>query len=328
MTRRPLAVFVLLVLGLLAAPIATGAEKPGTLPRIGVLRPGLPLDPYIEVFRRGLRDLGYVEGQNLAIEFRWAHGRVDRLPELAAELARLDVDLIVVAGTTATRAVQRATRTIPIVMAAVGDPVSSRFVGSLARPGGNITGLTLFQNGLGQKRLALIKEAVPSATRVAVLRNPDSAADVSRVWSETEAAARALGLRLQLHDVRGVAELGDALAAMKRQGAEALVVLPDPVFTADRGRIAELATRSQLPTIYEAREFVVAGGLMSYAPSLADQFRRAAVYVDKILKGAKAAALPVEQPTKFELVINLKTAKALGLTIPPSVLIRADEVIQ
>jgi putative ABC transport system substrate-binding protein len=318
---------LLVALALLAAPLAAEAQPAAHSPRIGVLRPGLPLDPYIETFRRALRELGYVEGRDLTIEFRWAHGRVDRLPQLAIELARLDVDLIVTAGTSSTRAAQRATNTIPIVMAAVGDPLSSRFVRSLARPGGNITGVTLLQSGLGEKRLALLKQVIPKATQVAVLRNPTTASDVSRLWSETAAAAQGLGVRLRVHEARGVRELREAFSVMVREQAQALLVLPDPTFTAERGRITELAATNRIPTMYEAREFAVAGGLISYAPSLADQFRRAATFVDKILKGAKPADLPIEQPTKFELVINLKTAKALGLTIPPSVLARADEVI-
>jgi putative tryptophan/tyrosine transport system substrate-binding protein len=320
-------VVVLLCLTFVAAPLAAEAEL-NAVPRIGVLRPGLPFDPYIETFRRALKDLGYVEGRNIILEFRWAHGRAERLPELAAELARLQLDLIVVAGTKPTRAVQRATSTIPIVMAAVGDPVSSRFIRSLARPGGNITGVTLLRPGLGGQRLALLKQLVPSATRVAVLRNPDTLADVAPLWGDTETEARKLGLQLHVHDVRNIPELSQAFDAMPRDGAEVLLVLPDPTFTASRGRIAELAAKRRIPTMYEAREFVVAGGLVSYAASLADQFSRAASYVDKILKGAKPADLPIEQPTKFELVINLKTAKALGLTIPQSVLLRADEVIQ
>jgi ABC-type uncharacterized transport system substrate-binding protein len=317
----------LLSIAVLVAPLAV-EPQPSPVPRIGVLRPGLPLDPYIETFRRALRDLGYVEGRNVIIEFRWAHGRVERLPELAADLARLPLDLIVVAGTKPTRAVQRATSTIPIVMAAVGDPVSSRFVRSLARPGGNITGVTLLQPGLGGKRLGLLKQLAPNATRVAVLRNPDTLADVAPLWGDTEAEARKLRVQLQVHDVRSAPELPQAFDAMVSGRAEVLLLLPDPTFTANRGRIAELAAKRRIPTMYEAREFVLAGGLISYAASLADQFSRAAVYVDRILKGAKPSSLPVEQPAKFELVINLKTAKALGLAIPQSVRERADEVIQ
>jgi ABC-type uncharacterized transport system substrate-binding protein len=321
------AVVATLALGLLAAPLAAG-EQAWSAPRIGVLRPGLPLDPYIEIFRLALRDLGYVEGRNVIVEFRWAHGREERLPELAADLARLPLDVIVVAGTKPTRAVQRATSTIPIVMAAVGNPVASRFVRSLTRPGGNITGVSLLQPGLGGKRIVLLKQLLPNAKTVAVLRNVDTLVDVEPLWRDTEAVARNLGVQLHVHDVRSTSELPQAFDTMIREGSDALLVLPDPTFTAIRGRIAELAAKERIPTMYEAREFTVAGGLISYAASLAHQFTRAAVYVDKILKGAKPADLPVEEPTKFELVINMKTAKVLGLTIPPVVLAQADEVIE
>jgi putative ABC transport system substrate-binding protein len=329
MKRSAVAFLLGVALVLTHAPLVAQPAPAAKVPRIGILRPGLPFDPYVKFLNDGLRELGYIEGENIAIEYRWAHGRTDRLPTLAMELARLNVDLIVVGGTMATRAVQRATSTMPIVMAAVGDPVRSRFVQSLARPGGNITGVTLFQSGLGEKRLALLKELVPRATRVGVLRNPDSAADTKALWSETEAAARALGVQLHLVEAGAVNELAPAFAALDRQGrVDALLVLPDPLFTGLRGRIADLAAKRRVPAMYEAKEFVVAGGLMSYSLSLADQFRRAAVYVDKILKGAKPADLPVEQPTKFELVINLKTAKALGLKIPQPFLLRATEIVQ
>jgi len=316
-----------LALWLLAAPLVAEAQQAATMPRIGVLRPGLPFDPYVRFLNEGLRELGYVEGKNLAIEYRWAHGRPDRLPTLAMELVRLNVDLIVVGGTVATRAVQRATNTIPIVMAAVGDPVRSRFVERLARPGGNITGVTLFQMGLGERRFALLKELVPAATRVGVLQNPHAEPESKALWAETEAAARAAGVQLHRVEAGAINELATAFAAVREAGVDALLVLPDPLFTGVRGRIVDLAAKSRVPTMYEAKEFVVAGGLVSYAPSLADQFRRAATYVDRLLKGAKPADLPVEQPTKLELVVNLKTAKALGLTIPQSLLLRADEVI-
>ncbi|HEV8311407.1 MAG TPA: ABC transporter substrate-binding protein [Methylomirabilota bacterium] len=332
MSRAARLILASLAVGLLAAPLAApiAATSPpgGKLPTIGVLRPGLPLDPYLQFFRQGLRDLGYVEGRTIAIEYRWAHQRVDQLPSLAADLVQRRVDLIMVAGTTATRAVQRATGTVPIVMAAVGDPVASRFVVSLARPGGNITGVTLFQPGLGGKRLTLLKQAVPSITQVAVLRNPSSTSESTPLWTETRAAAQSLGLKLHMVEARNRDELGDAFTKARRAHAEAFIALSDPVFTAQRGRIVELAATNRLPAIYDGREFVEAGGLMAYAASLPDQFRRAALYVDKILKGAKPADLPVEQPTRFELVINLKTAKALGLTIPPSVLQQADETLQ
>ena len=328
MPRLGVALLLVVTLSILTAPLAV-AQPVAKVPRIGVLRPGLPFDPYVKHLTEGLRDLGYIDGKTIAIEYRWAHGRPDRLPTLAMELVRLNVAVIVVGGTVATRAVQRATSTMPIVMAAVGDPVRSRFVETLARPGGNITGITLLRSGLGEKRLALLKELVPTATRVAVLQNPHSASDTRALWAETEAAARAAGVRLHRVEAGAVNELVTAFAAMGRDGGvDALLVLPDPLFTGLRGRIADLAARSRVPAMYEAKEFVVAGGLIAYAPSLGDQFHRAAIYVDRILKGAKPADLPVEQPTKFELVVNLKTAKALGLTIPQSLLLRADEVIQ
>ncbi len=306
----------LLTLGLLTAPLVGEAQAPSKMPRIGVLRPGLPFDPYIRFLNEGLRELGYVEGENLAIEYRWAHGRPDRLPTLAMELVRLNVDLIVVGGTVATRAVQRATSTIPIVMVAVGDPVRSRFVARLARPGGNITGVTLFQTGLGERRFALPKELVPAATRVGGLQNPHTEPEPKALWAETEAAARVASVRLHRVEAGAINELATAFGAAHEAGVDALLVLPDPFFTGVRGRIVDLAAKSRVPTMYEAKEFVVAGGLVSYAPSLADQFRRAATYVDRLLKGAKPADLPIEQTTKFELVIHVKTAKAPGLTIP------------
>jgi putative tryptophan/tyrosine transport system substrate-binding protein len=328
-TRSAIALLLGVVLALAHAPLAAQSRPEAKVPRIGVLRPGLPFDPFVTFLIDGLHELGYTEGENIAIEYRWAHGRTDRLPALATELVRLNVDVIVVGGTTATRAVQRATSTIPIVMAAVGDPVRSRFVESLARPGGNLTGVTLFQPGLGEKRLRLLKELLPNATRVAVLQNPHSAEETRALWAETEAAARALGLQLHRVEAGAVNELAPAFAALDGQGrADALLVLPDPLFTGLRGRIADLAAKRRVPAMYEAKEFVVAGGLMSYAPSLADQFRRAAATVDKILKGARPGDLPVEQPTKLELVINLRTAKALRLQIPQPFLRRADEIVQ
>ena len=278
-------------------------------------------------FRQRLRELGYVDGQNIAFEVRSAEGRAERLPDLAADLVRLKVDVIVAGGTPAPLAAKRATTAIPIVMASAGDPVGSGLVASLARPGGNVTGLSLLVPELGGKRLQLLKEVVPGVSRVAVLWNAANPYPVL-VWRQTEAAARALGVHLQSLDVRGPDDLEGAFAAATRGRAGALITVEDPLTFGQRKRIVDFAARARLPAMYGFREFVDAGGLMSYAASLADLSRRAATYVDKILKGAKPADLPVEQPTKFELVINLKTAKALGLTIPPSVLIRADQVIQ
>jgi putative ABC transport system substrate-binding protein len=283
--------------------------------------------PFAEAFRQRLRALGYVEGQTIALEERWAEGRYDRLPSLAAELVRLNVDIIVTASTPAVQAAQQATRTIPIVMTVVSDPVESDIVASLARPGRNVTGLSLMHPELSGKRLELLKEVVPKVSRVAVLWNPSNPI-IPPLLRETEAAARALGVELQALEVRAPTELDRAFAAMTRGRAGALMVLPDVILRNQQRRIIDLAAKGRLPAMYAWREPVDAGGLMAYGASIPEIFRRAAVYVDKILKGAKPADLPVEQPTRFELVINLKTAKALGLTIPQSVLIRADQVIQ
>ncbi len=322
---RTVRLIVILALGILLAPLAADAQQAAKVWRIGILAnvPG----PHWDAFRQGLRQLGYVEGQNIALENRWGEGRFDRLPALVGELVRLRVDLIVTAGTPAARAAKEATTTIPIVAVTVGDPVGTGLVASLARPGGNLTGLSDITVDLSAKRLEFLKEVVPTAFRIAVLWNPAHPTNPLQL-RETQVAAHALGMTLQSLEVRGSDELERTFAAMRREHAGALVVLADPVMLLHRGRLADLAAKNRLPTMYPFREYVDAGGLMSYGPSFSDLFRRAATLVDKILKGAKPADLPVEQPTKFELVINLKTAKALGLTIPQSVLIRADEVIQ
>ena len=322
---------VTLTLSMLMAPLVTAAPPAGKLHRIGRLSPGFPRpdrDPPVDAFRQGLRELGYVEGQNLVIEYRGAEGKDERLPDLAAELVGLHVDVIVAVAPTATRAAQHATHTIPIVMTGTGDPVGAGFVASLARPGGNITGLSLMMPELPGKRLELLKETVPQSTRVAVLANP--AFEVSKLYlNNLTLAARALGLQLHVVEVRRADELDTAFAAMTREGADALIVLSDPALMDPLlGRVTDLAATHRLPAMYNWKMYVEAGGLMSYGPSLPGSHRRAATYVDKILKGANPADLPVEQPTKFELVINLKTAKALGLTIPLSLLGRADEVIE
>jgi putative ABC transport system substrate-binding protein len=312
-------------LAVLAVPLAIEAQAAGKIPRIGILRQGSPPEPLVEVFRQGLRDLGYVEGQNLSIEYRWAEGREDRLPALAADLARLKVDVIIAGGGIALVA-KRVTTTIPIVMPVSNDPVGEGLVASLARPGGNVTGLAFLSEDLPGKWMELLREALPSLSRVAVLWH---LAGVAGQLKAADAAARSLGLRLQPLKVQRSDELVAAFAEAHEQRADALIVLPSPLAYAQRTRLVELAARHRLPTMYNQREFVVeSGGLMSYGPNLRDLFRRAATYVDKILKGAKPADLPVEQPTKFELLISLKTAKSLGLTIPPSLLARADEVIQ
>ena len=311
--------FALLVASLHAA------EQPGaTMRHVGYLSPD-PTYPF-EAFREGLRELGYIEGRNILIERRSAEGNPERLQELAAYLVRLRVDVIVTATTAATQAAQRATTTIPIVFALADEPVELGLVANVAKPGGNITGLTGLIAELTAKRLELLKEAVPRVTRVAVLWGPYPFS--AAVLREVESASRTLGLTLHEIEVRKPIELDSAFERMTAWRAEALLVLPHPMFVAQRMHIVELAAKHQLPSTYHLKQFVEVGGLMSYAPDVAQMSRRAAVYVDKILKGAKPGDLPVEQPTKFELVINLKTAKALGLKVPQSLLLRADEVIR
>src|SRR5437016_268579 len=317
--------------GLLAAPFAFEAQQPGRVPRIGFLSVTSPSDrpPLLDAFRQGLRELRWVEGQNIVIDYRYAEGRVDRLPDLAAELVRLKVDLIVAsAGTQAATAATTATETIPIVMIGVRDPVGTGLIASLARPGGNVTGVS-GSAGLEivAKQLELLKETVPNVHRVAIHSNPANAYHQLAI-REVNVAARSLGVQLQLLEARGPNEFDGAFAAMAKERVEALLVLSDSIFNSHRTRLADLAARSRLPAAYGVRESVEAGGLMSYGTSFLDLYRRSAAYVDKILKGAKPADLPVEQPTKFELVINLKTAKALGLTVPDTLLARADEVIE
>jgi putative ABC transport system substrate-binding protein len=312
-------------LGLLAGPHAADAQPVSRNTRIGILRPGSPPDPLLDAFRQGLRDLGYDEGRNVSIEYRWAEGRDERFPALAADLVRLKVDVIV-AGAGAAEAAKHATTTIPIVMPVSGDPVRAGLVASLARPGGNITGLTSLSGELPGKWMELLKETVPRVSRVAVLWDPASDPNLVKT---SEAAARSLGVRLQVLKVGRAGGFEPALAEARKNDAGALIVLGSPFFYVQRTRLIDLAAKHRLPTIYAQREFVVgSGGLMSYGTDFHHQFRRAATYVDKILKGAKPGDLPIEQPTKFEFVINLKTAKALGLTIPPSVLARADQVVQ
>ena len=324
MIRRPV-LSVILVLGLLAAPFAAEAQQADRVFRIGVLvhASASAYASRIEAFRQGLRDLGYVEGKNVAVEYRWSEGKQDRLPELATELVRRQVDLIMTHGGQGGLAAKQATTTIPIVLAAVIDPVGTGLVASLARPGGNVTGLSLgIGEGFAGKWLQLLKEAVPKLSRVGVLwnrANPGVAPQVSDIQS----AARTLGVRLQLLEFRGSDELEGALASMAATRSDALIVPADATAFQQRARLIAFTAKHRLPTIYPQRETVEAGGLMAYAPSQIDLWRRAAAYVDKILKGAKPSDLPVEQPTKFELVINAKTAKTLGLTIPPSMLARA-----
>jgi putative ABC transport system substrate-binding protein len=331
MNRTFGALLITLILGFLVTPLAGEAQQATKVHRIGYLiagsSPAGP-DPRLHDFRQGLRDLGYVEGQNLIIEPRYAEGSDARLRDLAAELVRLQVEVIVAGGSAATRAAQQATRTIPIVMASSGNPVGLGFVASLARPGGNITGLSNFVAELPGKQLELLKEAVPQSTRIAVLTNP--AAPSHGPEMETLAvAAKVLGVQVHVVPLRNRDELAGAFAAMTREGADALVVLGEPVLL-DRiiGAIVDLAAQHRLPAIYRWRIHVEAGGLMSYGPNQPAMRWRYAYYVDRILKGAKPADLPVEQPMTFELVINLKTAETLGLTIPPTLLFQATEVIQ
>ena len=329
MKRRVMGTITVLLIGILAVPLAAEAQQPAKVPRIGVLQTGSASvnRHFVDALRQGLREFGYVQGQNIVIEERWAEGRFDRLPALAGELVLLRVDLIVTAGTPAARAAKEATRTIPIVAVAVGDPVGTGLVASLARPGANLTGFADISVDLSAKRLEFLKNVVPTASRIAVLWNPAHPTNPLQL-RETELAAQTLGLTLQPLEVRGADDFEHAFAAMVKGRAAALVVLADPITILHRGRLADLAAKNRLPAIYAFRELAEAGGLMAYGTNLPDLFRRAATYVDKILKGAKPADLPIEQPTKFELVINMKTAKALGLKIPQSVLIRADEVIQ
>jgi len=325
---RPATAVVLLLLSAFLGTAA--AQPPEKVPRVGYLNLGSHSDPGrqrdLEAFRQGLRELGYVDGQNIAIESRWAEGKPDRLPALAADLVRSKVDVIVVGSGPITQAAQQATRTIPIVMSTVADPVGSGLVASLARPGGNVTGLTVMSPDLAGKQFQLLKEVVPKVSRVALLTNPDNPSS-ARFVREAEAAAQALGVRLQTLEARNPQEIDSAFAAMTRERAGALLILPDGVFLSQRRQIADLAVKRRLPSVYGPGGYAEAGGLMTYGANFHDLLRRAATFVDKILKGAKPADLPVAQPTKFELVINLRTAKAIGLTIPPSLLQRADQII-
>jgi putative ABC transport system substrate-binding protein len=302
------------------------AQQPKIL-RIGVLRAGSLPDPFLEAFRQGLRDLGYLEGKNILIELRYADGKSDRLPTLAAELVRMKSDVILTADTPPIRAAMNATREIPIVMGNVADPVAAGLVANLARPGGNVTGLSALAPELDGKRLELVKETLPAATRVAWIWDPDNPALIIRL-KQIQGASQALGLKLQPLEVRNPEELESAFNAAIREHAGAVMV-PAVMVSPYRKQIVAFAEKKRLPLIYDTKDFVEqAGGLMSYGPDFSDLWRRAATYVDKILKGTKPADLPVEQPTKFEFVINLKTAKQLGLTIPPNVLTRADRVIR
>jgi len=324
-------IWLAVVLNLTLAPLAAEAQQAGQAARIGYLAANLTVSLHMtEAFRQGLRDLGYVDGRSVVIEYRDAEGKYDRLPARAAELVALKVDVIVAADTPAALAAKQATRTLPIVFIGAGDPVTIGLVTSLARPGGNVTGLSLLAPELVGKRLELLKQAVPGVGRVAALWQPGFVGERTEkdMLKEVEVTARALGVRLQFVEARGPADFDRAFSDMTRARADALTVLGSAMFANERRRVVDLAAKNRLPGVYGFREYVDAGGLMAYGPNVADLFQRAATYADKILKGAKPGDLPVEQPTKFELVLNLKTAKALGLTIPQSVLVRADQVIE
>jgi len=306
------------------------AQQPKKIPRIGTLFPGYPAtySPRTTAFLQGLQELGYVEGKNIIIEWRWAEDKVERLPDLAAELVRFNPEVIIANGTPAIKALKNATRTIPVVMAGVGDPVGIGLVESLARPGGNLTGLSILPPELSGKRLELLKEVVPGLFRVAVILNPTNPVYRSEL-QDTQDAARALRLQTEpILEVTDLNTLEEGFTKLNRDRIRAFLLLTDTIFVSIRGQIVEYAAKSRLPVVYFDSEFPDAGGLMSYGPNIPDLYRRAAMYVDKILKGAKPADLPVEQPKKFELIINLKTAKQIGLTIPPNVLARADRVIR
>jgi len=310
------------------APCASaGAQERGKIPRVGLLRPGSPPDPYVDALRRGLRELGYVEGRSIALEYRWAEGKQARLPALASELVELKVDVIVTQGESMTRPVKKFTGVIPIVMATSGDPVGAGLIASLAHPGGNITGLSSVSADISGKRLQLLKEAAPKVVRVAMFYNPGIVSGVLEL-KNSQAIAPQLGMAIQALEVRTAGDLGPAFDAIGRERADALIVQGDPFTMTQRSRILELAGKRRLPVMSVFKDFTDAGGLLSYGPDRLDMFRHAAVYVDKILKGAKPADLPVEQPTKFELIVNLKAAKQIGLVVPPNVLARADKVIR
>jgi putative ABC transport system substrate-binding protein len=325
---RRIGLAVVLTLSLALAPLAGEPQETGKMPRIGVLGGDRSAQTArIKAFREGLGELGYVEGKSIVIEWRFWGDKEDRLPAIAVALTRLKVDVLVAFGPASTQAAKEATNTIPIVMAQVNDPIGAGFVASLARPGGNITGLSNMAPELSGKKLELLKEIVPKLSRVAVFGTSSLPGNAQSV-QETELAAKTLGLELQYLGVEDPNDLDSAFRNAVGWRAHAIIVLQSPVLGSRRKALAELAVKNRLPAIYPHSDYMDAGGLMYYGPRTSDLFRRAATYVDKILKGAKPADLPVEQPTKFELVINLKTAKALGLTIPQSILLRADQVIE
>jgi putative ABC transport system substrate-binding protein len=317
----------LLALGAACAPLVALAQRQGKTWRVGILQPGVPPEPLVDALREGMRDLGYVEGRDVTFEIRWAEGRLDRLGELMASLIAAKVDLITTFSTPLALAAQRATSTVPIVFTGVGDPVGAGVVPNLARPGGNATGLSTLATELSAKRLEILHEIVPGVSRLAMLWNDKNPSMVLRA-REASAAGAKLGVTIQSLGVNEQVDFEAAFVAIRRSESAALLTLADPFTRANRQQIVDLAARMRLPSIYELREFAEAGGLISYGPSLVGMHRRAAVYIDKILKGARPGDLPVEQPSVFELIVNLKTARALGIRIPQSVLLRADRVIE
>ena len=329
MKLRRIATALTLAFGVIFGPTLSEAQQPKRVPRIGMLFTGTASSPSarIEAFRKGLRDLGYIEGQNIVLEWRFAEGKLDRLPELAAELVRLKVDIIVTATNPAITAAKNATKTIPIIMALSGDPVGAGHVASLARPGGNITGFSTLAPEISGKRLELLKEILGKVSQVGVLWNPRNSVMVRRM-EEAKVAAKALNVRLQSVEVSATTDFDRAFSTLTSKRPDALLTLADPLTRRHQQGIVDFNLKSRLPAMYEFKEWVDSGGLVSYGPDDQDNFRRAAIYMDKILKGTKPSDLPVEQPMRFELMINLKTAKAIGLTIPPEVLMRADKVIK
>jgi ABC-type uncharacterized transport system substrate-binding protein len=329
MIDKALTLIVAFTLSVLLTPPATEAQQRAHLPRVGYLgTSSASLEPeLVKAFREGLRDLGYVEGQNILIEYRWAEGNYQRFPDLVADLVNLKVDLILTAGTPGALAAKRATQTIPIVMAVTGDAVGTGLISSLARPGGNLTGLTTMVPDLEGKRLEILREVVPKLTTLVVLLNTANPLTAIQ-WKQTQISAKTLGIQLQPVELRRPEEFRDAFAKVARQRPDGITMVADRFLLAHRMQIVDFVAKTRLPAIYPYRDFVVAGGLMSYSPSYEDLFRRSATYVDKILKGAKPSDLPIEQPTKFELLVNMKTAKTLGVPIPPSLLLRADQVVE
>ena len=327
MIRKTIIVVWLVGLALWSIPFAEAQQPAREVPRIGILFIGDRNQPHLEAFKQGLRERGYIEGKNIAIEYRYAEGKINRLPLLAAELVKLKVDVIVTTAEMGARAARQATKTTPIVLTTGADLVKSGLAESLAKPGGNVTGLSVLEEDLSGKRLDILKEAFPKMKRVAYLWNP-SAVLANPSFDQAKAIAQAVALQLRSYEVYTLAEIEKAFADMSKARPDALFVPLSPLMTLNSKRIVELALEQRLPGMYPTNQFAEEGGLMTYGPRIGDMYRRAATYVDKVLKGAKAGDLPVEQPTKFEFVINLKTAKQIGVTIPPNVLARADKVIK